>query len=98
MVHLREYFLVHHVRAKEDKSVTLVTLPRLHSQQTRVVVGVPAGVELLQCWHQLERAVRAAVTGQVLSEKQQLHRSVPHCAGPALAAGHLPASLLKPDQ
>ena len=94
MVHLREYFLVHHARAKEDKSVAVVTLPRLHSQQTRVVVGVPAGVELLRCWHQLERAVRAAVTGQVLSEKELLHRTVPHCSGPALAAGHLPASLL----
>ena len=33
MVHLREYFLVHHARYKEDKTcVPVITLPRLHSQ------------------------------------------------------------------
>ena len=36
MVHLREYFLVHHARYKEDKTcVPVITLPRLHSQVSK---------------------------------------------------------------
>ena len=49
MVHLREFFLVHHARAKEDaklnkddRSVVAVTLPKLHSQDICVSLQGPA--------------------------------------------------------
>jgi hypothetical protein len=33
MCHLREFFIVHHMREKEDKRAEVVTIPRIHSQQ-----------------------------------------------------------------
>ena len=33
MCHLREFFIVHHLREKEDKKVEVVTIPKIHSQQ-----------------------------------------------------------------
>lgn len=33
MCHLREFFIVHHMREKEDKRADVVTIPKIHSQQ-----------------------------------------------------------------
>ena len=33
MCHLREFFIVHHLREKEDKTVECVTIPKIQSQQ-----------------------------------------------------------------
>ncbi len=33
MCHLREFFIVHHMREKEDKSVDIITIPKIHSQR-----------------------------------------------------------------
>ena len=33
MCHLREFFIVHHMREKEDKRADFVTIPKIHSQQ-----------------------------------------------------------------
>ena len=41
MVHLREYFLVHHARFKEDKSVVVITIPNMVSQQIAVSLRKP---------------------------------------------------------
>ena len=43
MVHLREYFLVHHARYKEDKAVVVTTVPSLLSQEMSVALKDPAG-------------------------------------------------------
>jgi len=65
MVHLREFFLVHHARAKEDKAVVVITLPKLHSQQT--VVRLDDGDhkdDVLTTWHTQEKVVKETLTGQ----------------------------------
>ena len=36
MVHLREYFLVHHARHKEDQSVVVLTVPKIICKQLSV--------------------------------------------------------------
>ncbi len=33
MCHLREFFIVHHLREKEDKKTEVVTIPKINSQQ-----------------------------------------------------------------
>jgi len=33
MCHLREFFIVHHLREKEEKKVECVTIPKIQSQQ-----------------------------------------------------------------
>jgi hypothetical protein len=33
MCHLREFFIVHHMREKEEKCAEVVTIPRIQSQQ-----------------------------------------------------------------
>jgi len=33
MCHLREFFIVHHMREKEDKTADVLTIPKIHSQQ-----------------------------------------------------------------
>jgi len=65
MVHLREFFLVHHARAKEDKSVVVITLPKLHSQQTVVRLDDREHrEEMLTTWHSLEKVVKETISGQ----------------------------------
>jgi len=65
MVHLREFFLVHHARAKEDKSVVVITLPKLHSQQTVVRLDDREHrEEMLTTWHTLEKVVKETISGQ----------------------------------
>ena len=39
IVHLKEFLLVHNARAKEDQSVVVITLPKLHTQQMVVRLG-----------------------------------------------------------
>ena len=74
MVHLREYFLVQHARAKEDKSVAVISLPRLHSQETELSLTEEAvEEEVLAIWPALEKVVRDTISGQdiVLSSTSQ---------------------------
>ena len=74
MVHLREYFLVQHARAKEDKSVAVISLPRLHSQETQLAfTELPVEQEVLASWTALEKVVRDTISGQdsVLSSTSQ---------------------------
>jgi len=65
MVHLREFFLVHHARAKEDKAVVVITLPKLHSQETVVRLDQKEHrEEVLGTWHTQEKVVKETLTGQ----------------------------------
>jgi len=65
MVHLREFFLVHHARAKEDKAVVIITLPKLHSQQTVVKLDDQEyRDEVLTTWHTQEKVVKETLAGQ----------------------------------
>jgi len=65
MVHLREFFLVHHARAKEDKSVVAITLPKLHSQEICVSLQGPEvpNSPVLDQWQSLEKVAREVITG-----------------------------------
>ena len=74
MVHLREYFLVQHARAKEDRSVAVISLPRLHSQDTQLAfTDLAVEQEVLASWAALEKVVRDTISGQdtVLSSTSQ---------------------------
>ena len=74
MVHLREYFLVQHARAKEDRSVAVISLPRLHSQDTQLAfTDLKVEQEVLDSWGALEKVVRDTISGQdtVLSSTSQ---------------------------
>ena len=74
MVHLREYFLVQHARAKEDKSVAVISLPRLHCGDTELsLTEQKLEQEVLDTWPALEKVVRDTITGQdvVLSSTSQ---------------------------
>ena len=74
MVHLREYFLVQHARAKEDRSVAVISLPRLHSQDTQLAfTDHKVEQEVLDSWGDLEKVVRDTISGQdtVLSSTSQ---------------------------
>jgi len=64
MVHLREYFLVHHARSKEDKSVPVLTLPRLLSQETEIRMHEHLDTPDLSTWHSLEKVVKDTISGQ----------------------------------
>ena len=64
MVHLREYFLVHHARAKEDKTVPLLTLPKLLSQETEVRLTKDLDSPDLATWPALEKVVKDMVSSQ----------------------------------
>ena len=64
MVHLREYFLVHHARCKEDKAIPVITLPKLLSQDTEVRLRNDLDNPDLVTWHALEKLVKETVTGQ----------------------------------
>ena len=68
MVHLREFFLVHHARAKEDRTaVPCLSLPRLHSNSLTLGLGGerPSG-EQLELWQAVEKVVKEVVWGQDL--------------------------------
>ena len=64
MVHLREYFLVHHARGKEDKAVPVITLPKLLSQDTEVRLSKDLDSPDLVTWQSLEKLVKETITGQ----------------------------------
>ena len=69
MVHLREYFLVHHARAKEaGGGSVVVTVPRIHGQLTRV--DICPSVKPTQCqlklWQPVEKLVKEVVSGRSL--------------------------------
>ena len=69
MVHLREYFLVHHARAKEaGGGSVVVTVPRIHSQLTKV--DICTSVRPTQCqlklWQPVEKLVKEVVSGKSL--------------------------------
>ena len=65
MVHLREYFLVHHARCKEDKAVPVITLPKLLSQDTEVRLTRDLDQDPdLVTWHALEKVVKETISGQ----------------------------------
>ena len=65
MVHLREYFLVHHARCKEDKAVPVITLPKLLSQDTEVRLTRDLDQDPdLMTWHALEKVLKETISGQ----------------------------------
>ena len=65
MVHLREFFLVHHARAKDDKSVVVITLPKLHNQETIVKLDNSEHIEsILPGWNSLEKVIKETISGQ----------------------------------
>jgi hypothetical protein len=66
MVHLREFFLVQHARAKEEKGAVLaLSLPRLLGQLTELrLAGQQPSQDQLDLWQPLERAVKEVVWGQ----------------------------------
>ena len=69
MVHLREYFLVHHARAKETGGGSVVvTVPRVHGQLTKVDVcpAVKPSQHQLKLWQPVERLVKEVVSGKSL--------------------------------
>ena len=68
MVHLREFFLVHHARAKEDRlAVPCLALPRLHSNSlTLGLGGRRPSPEQLGLWQAVEKVVKEVVWGQDL--------------------------------
>jgi len=63
MVHLREYFLVHHARFKEDKSVVVITVPNMDSQQIAMSLRKPETAPPKH-WQAIERCIREGVSGQ----------------------------------
>ena len=69
MVHLREYFLVHHARAKETGGGSVVvTVPRVHGQLTKVDVcpAVKPSQHQLKLWQPVEKLVKEVVSGKSL--------------------------------
>ena len=69
MVHLREYFLVHHARAKETGGGSVVvTVPRVQGQLTKVDVcpAVKPSEHQLKLWQPVEKLVKEVVSGKSL--------------------------------
>ena len=87
MCHLREFFIVHHMREKEDKNTATITIPFFKAQQSVLdLTGNQDPHELLvdqikgTTWQDLERAVVENIHGAEFVHLSQTCQSVygPH--------------------
>ena len=86
MCHLREFFIVHHMREKEDKSVASITIPFFQAQQSLLDLSndnLPYETlvdrVLGTSWQDLERSVIETVHG---SEYVHLNQTCQNLYGP----------------
>ena len=77
MCHLREFFIVHHLREKEDKQVAEITIPSFDPQKCVVNLDCSDGEESLvvqdtEKWQDLERIIVEKITDlMVLTQTSQ---------------------------
>ena len=81
MCHLREFFIVHHMREKEDKSVATITIPFFKAQQSLLdLTGDSRAYEALfkssGSWQELERSVIETVHGPEFVHLNQTCQSI----------------------
>ena len=71
MCHLREFFIVQHMREKEDKKTALITIPKFHVQECVLdLAGEERAYDDLKTanpkvsWQNMERVICERISGQ----------------------------------